>query len=72
MVLALFRGLRWLDVSVEVADLAAQLARTYARSDPRVDTVDFLVAASAQLLDARLVTRNVGRFPMFPDFEPPY
>jgi predicted nucleic acid-binding protein len=48
------------------------LARIYRRSHAGVDLADFLIAASAQELDARLVTRNGKHFPMIPDLEPPY
>ena len=69
--LDLLDGFSWLDVTVEVADRAGQLARSFLRSHPGVDTADFLVAASAEILDARLVTLNVRHFPMLP-VEAPY
>lgn len=61
----LFGLLRWLDVTPELADAAGRLAATYLRSHPGVDTVDYLVAAGAQHLDAELLTLNVRHFPMF-------
>ena len=62
----LFGLLRWVDVTPELADAAGRLAATYLRSHPGVDTVDYLVAAGAQHLDAELLTLNVRHFPMFP------
>lgn len=64
--------LRWLDVTPELADAAGRLAATYLRSHPGVDTVDYLVAAGAQHLEAELLTMNVRHFPMFPGLRAPY
>jgi len=69
---ALLDALRWQDVTVEIADRAGELARRYLRSHSGVDTVDYLVAAAAEVLDAHLVTLNVRHFPMFPDLMPAY
>lgn len=62
---------RWLPVTVEVADRAGELARFYLRSHPGVDTVDYLIAAGAEVLEAQLCTSNTKHFPMF-DVEPAY
>lgn len=59
-------------VDAAVADAAAQLARRYAKSHAGIDPIDYVVAATAQLLDARLLTRNVKHFPMFPKLRSPY
>jgi len=64
--------LRWLDVDVELANRAGELGRRYLRSHPGVDTVDYLLAAATQTLEARLVTSNVRHFPMFSDLEAAY
>jgi predicted nucleic acid-binding protein len=64
--------LAWVDVTVEIADRAGELRRTYRRSHPGVDVADFVIAASAESVDARLITRNVKHFPMVPGIEPPY
>lgn len=69
---ALLDALRWRTVDVEVADRAGALARRYLRSHSGVDTVDFVVAAAAQVLGARLCTANVKHFPMFRGLAPPY
>lgn len=69
---ALLDSLQWLDVDVEVADRAGELARRYRRSHSGVELPDYLVAAGTELLGATLVTLNVRHFPMFPGLEPPY
>jgi hypothetical protein len=69
---AFFDAVRWQAVTVEIADRAGDLARRYLKSHSGVDTVDYLVAASAMALDARLLTLNVRHFPMFPDLAPAY
>jgi predicted nucleic acid-binding protein len=69
---ALLAHLRWVDVTVELADAAGELAARYLRSHRGVDTVDYLVAAATQSLGARLLTLNVRHFPMFPDLTPAY
>lgn len=63
---ALLDAISWQDITVEVADRAGQLARRYLRSHRGVDTMDYLIAATTQLLGGRLLTQNVKHFPMFP------
>jgi len=69
---ALLDSLRWLDVTVELADEAGALAARYLRSHPGVDTVDHLIAAATLRLDATLLTRNVRHFPVFEGLAPAY
>ena len=57
---------------MELADRAGELATRHFRSHPGVDTVDFLIAATVDLLGAELWTLNTKHFPMIPDLEPPY
>ncbi len=64
--------LHWADVTREMADTAGRLAARHLRSHPGVDTVDYLIAAAAQLLGAELKTQNVKHFPMFPGMAPAY
>ena len=64
--------LAWVEVLIDVADRAGEMARTYRASHPGIDIADFLIAASAEKVGARLVTRNVKHFPMIPDLEPAY
>jgi predicted nucleic acid-binding protein len=68
----LLSSLRWQPVTVELADRAGALARRYLKSHPGVDTVDYLIAAGTQLLDAGLWTLNVKHFPMFDALAPAY
>ena len=68
----LFDVLSWIEIDIEIADGAGQLARTYLRSHRGIDTVDYLIAAAALSIGAPLVTLNVRHFPMFPDLEPAY
>lgn len=62
----------WVDVSEPIARLAAEYSRTYRSSHGGIDDVDYLVAATARLLDAELLTTNVRHFPMFEGLRPPY
>ena len=64
--------LHWLDVDVELADLAGRLGRRYLRSHPGVDTVDYLIATAVEKLEARLLTLNVRHFPMIAGLAPAY
>jgi predicted nucleic acid-binding protein len=70
--MALLGGVRWLDVTVELADDAGELARRYLRSHRGVDTVDYLLGAGALVLEARMCTSNVRHFPMIEDLQPAY
>lgn len=68
----LLDALDWLPVDEETAERAGLLANRYLRSHPGVDPVDFIIAATADGLDAALWSRNVKHFPMFPDLTAPY
>jgi predicted nucleic acid-binding protein len=70
--LALLGALRWQDVSIEIADRAGDLARRYLKRFPGVDTIDYLLAACALGLEARLLTKNVKHFPMLAELTAPY
>ncbi len=69
---ALFRTIEWLDVTVEVADMAAALRRQYRGTHGGIGTVDYLVAAAAAQVGGVVATSNVRDFPMFPGLRPPY
>lgn len=62
----------WYPVDEAVAEEAGHLGRRWIRSHGGIDTVDFLVAATANLLALPVLTRNLKHFPMFPDLEAPY
>jgi len=67
-----FSVLGWVPVDAEVSRLGGQLARRYRKGHTRIDDVDYLIAATALLLDAALLTTNVRHFPMFERLHPPY
>lgn len=68
----LFDALKWMDITAEVADTAGYLSRRFRRSHPGIDTADFLVAAVAMSLNARILTHNVKHYPMYRDLKPPF
>lgn len=65
-------ALDWLPVTEEVVRRAANLAVRYRGSHSGIDDIDYLLAATAQLLDAELLTTNVRHFPMLSELRPPY
>jgi predicted nucleic acid-binding protein len=70
--LALLGAIWWQDVTTDIADGAAAYVRRYRRSHSGIDLADYILAATADVLGGRLVTRNVRHFPMFPGLEPAY
>ena len=64
--------LRWLEVDVELADAAGELARRHRRAFAGIGLADYLIAAGVEQLGGRLLTRNVRHFPMIPDLAPAY
>ena len=68
----LFRALDWVGVDDEIAEHAGRLANRFLPSHPGVDPVDYIIAATADRLEAPLWTRNLKHFPMFPDLVGPY
>ena len=68
----LFSVLAWVDIDPAIADAAGELGHTYSRSHPGIDTVDYLIAATAIAIGADLVTSNVRHFPMFEGLKSPY
>src|SRR5262249_29699240 len=65
-------ALRWAEVTEDAARVGGQLARRYRRSHSGIDAVDYLIAATAIVINADLLTTNVRHFPMFAGLEPPY
>ena len=63
---------QWMDVTVELADVAAGLARRHRPAHSGIGIVDYLLAAAALEVDGVVATRNVRHFPMFPGLQPPY
>lgn len=68
----LLNTLDWIGVNDEIAERAGLLANHYLRSHPGVDSVDYVIAATCQVREVTLWTRNLKHFPMFPDLKSPY
>lgn len=64
--------LDWVPVTEAVARQAAAFARTYRAHNTGIDAADYLIAATATLLDAPLLTTNVRHFPMLEGLSRPY
>jgi predicted nucleic acid-binding protein len=65
-------ALSWVPVGEEVARGAGELARDHRRAHSGIDDVDYLIAATALLLEADLLTTNVRHFPMIAGLQPAY
>ena len=65
-------ALRWHPVDADVAEAAGALGRAWLPSHHGIDAADLAIAATAMLLEARLLTLNVRHFPMFTDLRAPY
>lgn len=65
-------ALRWAQVTEDIARVAGQLARQYRKSHSGIGAVDYLIAATAIVIDADLLTTNVRHFPMFGKLKRPY
>ena len=59
-----FSALSWVPVDEGVSRIAASLAREHRRAYGGIDDVDYLIAATALILEAELLTTNVRHFPM--------
>lgn len=69
---SLLSTLQWHPVDAEVAEKAGELGRAWLPSHRGIDGADLAIAATALLLNARLLTLNVRHFPMLPDLRPAY
>jgi len=67
-----FSAISWVPVGEEVARAAGALAQRHRRSHSGIDDADYLIAATALLLEADLLTTNVRHFPMIARLEPAY
>ena len=67
-----FSALSWVPVGEEVARAAGSLAQHHRRAHSGIDDADYLIAATALLLDAELLTTNVRHFPMIDGLESAY
>lgn len=69
---ALLAVLTWRPLDAQVAEVAGELGRQWLPGNRGIDAADLAIAATAVLLDAPLLTRNVKHFPMFPGLSAPY
>lgn len=67
-----FSAISWIAVDEAVSRTAGQLARRHRAAHGGIDDADYLIAATALLLEADLLTTNVRHFPMLPGLRPPY
>ena len=67
-----FAAISWVAVGEDVARAAGELARKHRRAYSGIDDADYLIAATALLLEADLLTTNERHFPMLPGVQPPY
>jgi predicted nucleic acid-binding protein len=67
-----FSALSWVPVGEEVARAAGSIAQRHRRAHSGIDDADYLIAATAHLLDADLLTTNVRHFPMIAGLESAY
>ena len=67
-----FSTISWVPVGEEVARAAGSLAQRHRRSHSGLDDADYLIGATALLLDAELLTTNVRHFPMLATLKPAY
>jgi predicted nucleic acid-binding protein len=67
-----FSALVWVPVTEDISREAGSLARRDRRAHSGIDDADYLIAATALVLDADLLTTNLRHFPMLPGLQPAY
>jgi predicted nucleic acid-binding protein len=67
-----FSALSWVPVDEPIVRTAGLLARKHRRAYGGIDDVDYLIAATALVTDAELLTTNVRHFLMLADLQPAY
>lgn len=67
-----FSALSWAPIDEEITRVAGRFAQRLRRSHSGIDAADYLIAATAVVLDADLVTTNVRHFPMIKGLKAPY
>jgi predicted nucleic acid-binding protein len=65
-------ALTWVPVDEEIARLAGSMAAEHRRAHSGIDAIDYLIAATATVVGADLLTTNVRHFPMIAGLRPPY
>ena len=68
----LFAALRLEPVTDTIARRAGEHLRTHRRSHAGIDVVDYVIAATAEIVGAELLTLNVKHFPMVRGLEPAF
>ena len=69
---AVLSVLSWVPVDAAVSRTAGELARRYRESHSGIGDADYLIAATAVVLGADLLTTSVRHFPMIPGLAPAY
>ncbi len=67
-----FSSLTWAPIDEEISRAAGTLAHALRRSHGGIDDADYLIAATAMILQADLLTTNVRHFPMIKGLRAPY
>jgi predicted nucleic acid-binding protein len=67
-----FSVFSWVPVNERIARVAGDLVGDRPTTRRHVSVVDYLIAATAIVTGAELLTTNVRRFPMLPDLKPAY
>jgi predicted nucleic acid-binding protein len=67
-----FSALSWVRVDEAVTRTAGLLARKHRKAYSGIDDVDYLIGATALVVDAELLTTNVRHFPMLAGLGPAY
>ena len=67
-----FSSLAWAAIDEEISRAAGTLAYRLSRSHSGIDAADYLIAATAMVLEADLLTTNVRHFPMIKGLQAPY
>jgi len=68
----LFAAMRLQPVTDVIARRAAEHLRSYRRSHPGIDTTDYVIVATAEVIGASLLTLNVKHFPMLAQLKPAF
>jgi predicted nucleic acid-binding protein len=67
-----FFALSWIQLDEDIVRTAGALARLHRRAYSGIDDADYLIAATAIVLDVELLTVNVRHFPMLEGLRPAY
>jgi predicted nucleic acid-binding protein len=68
----MFTNLNLQSVTDLIASRAGEYLRAYRRSHQGIEIVDYVIAATADVMGAELVTLNVRHFPMFKGLKPAF